>query len=140
MTLKSAGGNLTERHVEEVSLSALFLLDAAKRTDKAFGAAPQTTAHTISDASSDVSKMVKHLVENKVSSTVKDRLTPAFTDPTDDGYKKLCSSWLRETLSRSQVVYNSPPGEDEVISDEHLQGRQAHNDDVDLDYEFSNVL
>ena len=66
-TLKSAGGNLTGRHVEEVSLSALFLLDAAKKTDRAFGVAPQTTAHTIRDPSSDVSKMVKHLMENKVS-------------------------------------------------------------------------
>ena len=57
-TLKSAGGNLTERHLEEVSLSALFLLDAAKKTDTAFGVAPRTTAHTVRDPSSDVSKMV----------------------------------------------------------------------------------
>ena len=93
-------------------MSALFLLDAAKKTDAAFGIAPQTTAHTIRDPGSDVSKMIKHLVENKVSLTVEDRLSPAFTDLTDKGYKKLCSSWLNKTLSRSHVVdYNSPPSE-----------------------------
>ena len=48
--LKSAGGNLTERHIEEVSLS-VFLLDAAKKTDRAFGVAPQTTAYSIRDPS-----------------------------------------------------------------------------------------
>ena len=58
------------------------LLEAAKKTDAAFGVAPQTTAHTIRDPGSDVSKMVKQLVENKVSLTVEDRLSPAFTDPT----------------------------------------------------------
>ena len=55
-------------------MSALFLLDAAKKTDAAFGVAPQTTAHTIRDPGSDVSKMVKHLVENKVSQWKIDRL------------------------------------------------------------------
>ena len=139
-TLKSAGGNLTEKHVEEVSLSALFLLEAAKKTDRAFGVAPQTTAHTIRDSTSDVSKMVKHLVENKVSLVVDNGRTPAFTDPTDDGYKKLCSSWLNKTLSRNQVVdYNSAP-EDLEITDEHLHGREANNDDIDIDYELSDVF
>lgn len=112
-------------------MSALFLLDAAKKTDTAFGVAPQTTAHTIRDPASDVSKMVKHLVENKVSLTVEDGLTPAFTDPTDKGYKKLCSSWLNETLSRSHGAdYNNPPSEtdDLVIADVH--GREVNNDDM----------
>lgn len=125
-------------------MSALFLLDAAKKTDAAFGVAPQTTAHTIRDPGSDVSKMVKHLVENKVSLTVEDRLSPAFTDPTDKGYKKLCSSWLNETLSRSHVVdYNSPPSEIEdlvIADDDYLHGREVNNDDIDIDYEQSDVL
>ena len=123
-------------------MSALFLLDAAKKTDTAFGVAPQTTAHTIRDPSSDVS-MVKHLVENKVSLTLEDRLTPPFTDPADKGYKKLCSSWLNETLSRSHVVdYNSPPSEIEdlvIADDDYLHGREVNNDDIDIDYELSDV-
>ena len=63
-TLRAAGGNLTEKHVEEVSLGVLFLMDAAKKFDKAMGASPQTTAHTTRDASED---MVTYLKENNVS-------------------------------------------------------------------------
>ena len=31
--MKGGGGNVTESHAEEISLSALFLLEAAKRAD-----------------------------------------------------------------------------------------------------------
>lgn len=98
-TLCSAGGNLTDKHVEDVSLSALFLMDAAKKADKIMGVSPQTTSHTYSDASSDVKKMVTYLRENEVSSLIENRLSPPFEDPTSSGYKKLCSSWWMETLS-----------------------------------------
>ena len=143
-TLKSAGGNLTKRHIEEVSLSVLFLLEAAKSTDRAFGAVPQTTAHSIRDPTSDLSKLVKHLMETKVSQVDEDRQGPAFHDSTDDGYKKLCSSWLSETLLRSHVsAYNNPPSEadDGDITDEYLQRREEYySDDIDIDYELSDVL
>ena len=35
-TLRSAGGNLTQKHVENVSLCALFLMEASKKADKFF--------------------------------------------------------------------------------------------------------
>ena len=55
-TLRLAGGNLTDKHVEDVSLSALYLMDAAKKAEKIMGVSPQATSHTFSGASSDVKK------------------------------------------------------------------------------------
>ena len=47
-------------------------------------------------------------------------------------------------LSRSHVVdYNSPPSEIEdleLADDDYLHGREAINDDIDIDYELSDVL
>ena len=41
-TLGSSGANVTATHIEDVSLSALFLLEAAKKTDRQFGVDSQT--------------------------------------------------------------------------------------------------
>lgn len=46
--LRTAGGTLTDRHVENVSMAVLFLLNAVKKTDQAFHVTQQTTAHTVS--------------------------------------------------------------------------------------------
>lgn len=142
-TLRSAGGNLTEKHIEDVSLSALFLMDAAKKADNILGVSPQTTSHTFSDASSDVKKMVTYLRENQVSSLIENRSSPTFEDPTSKGYTKLCSSWLKETLYRTTVSYNCPyPSDEEEMhsaSDEPY-GRERENDDIDLDYELFDII
>lgn len=53
--LKASGGNLTERHIEDVSMCALFLMEAAKKTDREFGCS-QSSAHTTTDAESDVTR------------------------------------------------------------------------------------
>ena len=133
-TLRSAGGNVTDKHIEDVSMSTLFLLDAARKTDQAFGVAPQSTAHTVRDASSDIKKMTKHLAETRVTKNIEERLTPVFTDPTESGFK---TSWLKDTLSRSHVVYNSPPSVDaDTTSGDILHGREAHNDEIDMNYEL----
>ena len=44
-TLRSSGANATATHIEEVSLSALFLLEAAKKTDREFSVTPVTKSH-----------------------------------------------------------------------------------------------
>lgn len=118
-------------------MTTLFLLDAARKTDQAFGVAPQSTAHTVRDASSDIKKMTKHLAETRVSKIIDERLTPVFTDPTESGFKTLCSTWLKDALSRSHVVYNSPPSVDaDTGSGDFLHGREAHNDEIDMNYEL----
>ena len=136
-TLRSAGCNLTENHIEDVSLSALFLMDAAKKADKVLGVSPQTTSHTLSDATSDVKKMVTYLRENKVSSLVENRSSPTFEDPTSNGYKKLCSSWLKETLYRTTVSYNCPDPSDEEMQ---AASNELEREDIELDYELFDVV
>ena len=138
-TLRAAGGNLTEKHVEEVSLSVLFLMDAAKKFDKAMGASPQTTTHTVRDATADIKKMVTYLRENNVSQLVENRASPSFSDPTNEGYKKLCSSWLKETLSRTHVSYNSPPSDEGDYASSELCGRERMNEEIELDYELCDI-
>ena len=41
-TLRSSGANVTTAHITEVSLAALFLLEAAKKTDREFGVTTQS--------------------------------------------------------------------------------------------------
>ena len=98
--LRSSTGSLTEKHIEDVSMCALFLLEAAKKTDKEFGC-HQTSSHTVREADSDIRKLVQHLLEKKVIIKLDDRKIPAFNNPSSAGYKKLCTtSWVQETLSK----------------------------------------
>lgn len=63
-TLKSGGGNLTQKHV---SLAVLFLMEACQKVDKMFGLTPQSTTHTIRDVMKDVDKLTAHLTEHNVA-------------------------------------------------------------------------
>jgi hypothetical protein len=58
--MRSGGGNLTDAHAEDVSLCTLFLMEAAKTTDKEFEAY-RTTVHTIRDANKDILKISTQL-------------------------------------------------------------------------------
>ena len=60
--LKASGGNLTEHHTEDVSMCTLLLMEAAKKTDHEFGCS-RSSAHTMTDADSDIKKMMVHLME-----------------------------------------------------------------------------
>lgn len=68
--MRSSGANITTKHLEEISLSSLFLMEAAKKADQAFGVHPQSTAHTIRDAKADVIKMATHLLNKKATTAV----------------------------------------------------------------------
>lgn len=122
-----SGGHLTAKHVEEVSLGVLFLMQAARKTDRAFKVKAPSTTHTVRDSDSDVKKMVTHLTEKEVQIVVKERSSPGFVDPTESGWKKInTTSWLKDTLSRSLEVEN-------LETVENLQVDQ----ELDLDYELS---
>ena len=84
-TVRSAGANLTVKHIREVSLSVLFLMEAASKADQTFLVPPRSSAHTVSDVAADVTKMVAHLVERKVCIEDGERTTPTFKDPTENG-------------------------------------------------------
>ena len=56
--MKGGDGNVTENLAEEISLSALFLLEAAKKADNEF-CTHRSTSHTIRDAKKDILSLAK---------------------------------------------------------------------------------
>ena len=107
--MRSGGGNLTDSHAEDISLCALFLMEAAKTTDKEFNV-HRTTAHTTRDANKDIVKISSQLIDNSVTSVVQNRTSPAFKDPTNDGLAKICNtSWVQDILAKT----DSPQTDDD---------------------------
>ena len=94
-TVRSAGANLIVKHIREVSLSVLFLIEAAAKADKTFSVPPRSSSHTTSDVAADVKKMVTHLIERHTTTEDSERTEPAFTDPTESGIGSNHRSWYR---------------------------------------------
>ena len=114
------------KHVEEVSLGALFLMQAARMTDRTFKVKPPSTTHTVRDSDNDVMKMVTHLREKEVHLVKSERLSPAFIDPSESGWKKISTTtWLKDTLARSLEVEQSD--------------LQQQDEEVDLYYELADA-
>ena len=89
-----AEGNLSPNHID-LSLCALFLMSAAKQVDQAYNA-HQTYNHTTRDAHRDVNKIVAVLLDKQATS-VEDRTSPTFEDPTPNGSKMCSTSWMQDT-------------------------------------------
>ena len=124
--IRSSGANATEKRIEDVSLSALFLMDAAKKADHAFGITPQPSAHTVCSVENDIHKMV---MRKKVTSQVSSRADSAlpFADPTMKEWEKMSTSdWIRETVTKTH-------------SDGDLENERS-NDELDLNYEICDVV
>ena len=114
---------MTTAHITEVSLAALFLLEAAKNTDREFGVTTQSGRHTVRDAAVDVQKIAQHLLEKSVTTETQGRHSPKFVHPTDAGWVKMSSpNWLVAVLSISLVEDEDRP-----------RGK------VELEYELSDV-
>ena len=123
--LHSGGGQLTTKHVEEVSLGVLFLMEAAIKTDAAFNVKAPSTSHTVRESDNDVKKMVSYLLDKRVHIVEEDRTLPMFIDPTEIGWKKIgTTTWLKDTLSRS-------------LETENLNTANLHLAEDDLNYELS---
>ena len=117
------------KHVEEVSLGALFLMQAARMTDRTFKVKPPSTTHTVRDSDNDVMKMVTHLREKEVHLVKSERLSPAFIDPSESGWKKISTTtWLKDTLARSLEVEQS-----------EVDDLQQQDEEVDLYYELADA-
>ena len=114
---------MTTAHVTEVSLAALFLLEAAKKTDREFGVTTQSRRHTVRDAAVDVQKIAQHLLEKSVTTETQGRHSPKFVHPTDTGWVKMSSpNWVAALLSSSLVEDEDRP-----------------RGEVELEYELSNI-
>ena len=87
-------------------------MEAAKKADRTFGAPPQSTRHTVTESSSDIKKITKHLLEKNATTEVIAHSSPAFKCPTEEGWKKLsCTEWiltntLEEDLQEEQQGEN----------------------------------
>ena len=123
-TLRSSGANVTANHITEVSLAALFLLDAAKKTDCEFRVPPQSRQHTVRDATDDIQNITLHLMDKSVTSEMQGRQTSKFVHTTQKGWEKMSSpNWLAAILSGSLV-----------------EEEEMRRGEVGLDYELSDVL
>lgn len=125
-SLRCSGANVTDKHVTDISMCALFLLEASKKCDKVFGVPPSSTAHTVRDSKSDIAMLRDQLLEKEITTEKESRTTPAFLDPTENGLTTLTKGeWLQKQLS-SDVDY--------------LQNEQNHGEIYDIDYELSDIV
>ena len=128
-TIRSGGAKLTPKHIKDVSMCVLFLMEAAQKTDKTFGLSPQSTSHTVYSPHEDIDNMMKHLSEAKVTTIVEGRSTPSltFVNTMEHGWKKLSTtSWLTDTLQRNVV-----DDEDDLSED---------RGEIDSNYELFDAL
>ena len=121
--LRSSGVNCTEKHMEELSMCALLLLDVAKRSDHEFVTPYRSSRHTTGSADDDIKKMVKYLIEEKVTKESDDGAKISFKDPLVIGMQKVVSGWLKKFLVSSE--------HDENTEDEP-------NNEIELSYELHN--
>lgn len=125
--LRSSGANVADQHISDVSMCAMFMLEAAKRCDSVFRVPPKSTRHTVADSESDISKLQKHILQKGITQEDPNRTTPIFEDPTEIGLNKLTNdNWLSKHLTL-------------LSSDDNPQCEQ-HQGEVDIDYEIADVL
>lgn len=97
-TLRASGANITDNHTIQVSLAALFLLEAAKKVFMLF-VTHQTSHHSVRNPSSDVLKMCMCLLQEKATKESMQRTGSPFVDPVRIGMEKLAGGWLDRILN-----------------------------------------
>ena len=126
-TMRGGGGNITKSHAEDVSLCALFLMEASKKVDREFRCS-QSTAHTVRDASRDINILTRALLETKVTTESDERTSP-FTDPVEIGHKKIgTTSWVADTLAAT------------TFATDDLEMNVRNDEAMDINYELSDVI
>ena len=125
--MRSSGANATRKHLEEVSLCAMFLLTFAKRVYRMLDVS-QSVAHTVRDSTSDMKKMISYLrnegVTKEVLQPAQQQQSFSFEDPSIAGMHKVSTGKLDPYL-QGEIEMNP-----EEIGDDHL---------VDIDYELYDV-
>jgi chromosome condensin MukBEF complex kleisin-like MukF subunit len=110
--------------MEELSMCTLLLLDAAKRTDHEFDTPYHSSRHTTKSADDDVNKMVKYLIEERVTQQSEDGAKITFVDPLVIGMQKLVDGWLKKFLVSSEELDVNT--EDEPVIEVELN-HELHN-------------
>ena len=111
--------------MEDLSMCTLLLLDVAKLSDLEFVAPYRSSRHTTSNADDDIKKMVKHLIEEKVTQQSEDAVNISFKDPLVIGMQKVVGGWLKKFLV-------SPELDESTDNDA--------NNEIELNYELHNEI
>ena len=124
--LRSSGANITDKHIIDVSMCALFLLEAAKKCDRVFGVTVQFTSHTARDSKADIIKIQQHLLQKEITKENTERKTPEFVDPTKSGLDTITKGdWLQKHL--------------QLNFEDNLQSEEEDRGELDLDYELADT-
>lgn len=74
-------------------------MEASNKADNAF-LSLNSHSHTTSDSGVDMHSMVTHLLACKVGCKVQGRSEFSFSDPTEQGLKKMCNTgWISEIMA-----------------------------------------
>ena len=120
--MRASGANATLKHLEEVSMSAMLLMDTSKKVDSMFDVC-QSSSHTIRDASAEIKQIITYLQTEKVTENDLHRKGEPFNDPRILGSEKVAKGSLEAYLK----------GEVELESENFVDS------DVDMDYELYKV-
>ena len=130
-TLKASGSNATKSHIEQVSLSALCLLNACKLADSMFGVS-RCTQHTTADAANDISKMAEQLRKCMVTTEMVDwsiHDAVDFQEPLSKGMAKISQGWLQDFIQRTDTDDSNDSDRDDFEID---------REELDINYELYN--
>jgi len=128
--LKGSGPNLTTSHMVDMSLCALFLLDASKRVDQQLKVQVKLSHHTTRDADTDITKMASYLVEEKAEREVATRTGTTFEDPIKKGADKIGKGYIDKYLKRTSQYDDSD--DEEADADSAVERDEV----LDLEYEL----
>ena len=123
--MRSSGANVTRKHLEDISMCALFMLDVCKRVDAMFGV-PCYGTHTTRDPHGDIRKIASYLREQSVTREMVNRSGWRFDDPRISGYKKVAEGKLDAYLH----------GEEDDAG--HTDTEHDDEQEIDIDYELFN--
>ena len=115
--MRSSEVSATKKHVEDVSLCALMLMNTAKKVDQMYGAW-QSGSHTIRDATGDITKIVEYLLSEGVTKEKEGSTGPGFEDPRLIGSRKVSEGrlddYLKGDIELEQQDAINKSGEDEI--------------------------
>ena len=101
--VRAAGANATKKHIEEISLCGMFLLQAGKKGDSAFNVPPASVHHNVRDATTDILTMMEDLLANAAVEE-RDRHGSPFADPTTRGMEdKAAKGWIESVLQKDSM-------------------------------------
>ena len=117
--LKSSGSNCTHKHMEELSLCLLFLLDVAKKVDLQTGTPYRSGHHAVKDENKDITTMAIYILE-----TMNDI---PFDDPVSTGMK-IQGGWIKDFVKNISTCSDTDEASEDNASEQGVENN--------LDYEL----